>query len=189
MTEDGIKLTPLAGRVVINKREAITGSVFLAILINIFILVAVQALNVLFLRSIPALFWTLTALFIAADAVLCVLVFRRALSDANGSPSAPPYTIAYRHDGFVVLCHKNGAREYIPAAEVTAVRAFPAKLGFIVNGWAYSGNLNYGKVTFYLAGGEKPVKKSVKYVVNCVQAANFIREVLLAPSGGGEKLS
>ena len=56
MTEDGIKLTPLAGRVVINKREAITGSVFLAILINIFILVAVQALNVLFLRSIPALF-------------------------------------------------------------------------------------------------------------------------------------
>lgn len=179
MTEDGIKLTPLAGRVTLNKKEAITGSVFLAILINIFTAVLVQAANLLCLKPLPALFWCLTAVLIAADAALCVLVFRRALSDVTQNCSAAPYTIAYRHDGFVVLCHKGGEREYIPAAAVKDVRACPAKLGFIVNGWAYSGNLNYGKVVFFLdCGGEKPEKKSVKYVVNCVQAARYIRNVL-----------
>ncbi len=179
MTENGIKLTPLAGRVTINKNEAITGSVFLAILINIFLIVQVQALNVLFLQNIPALFWTITAVLIAADAVLCALVFRRAISDVSVSSAAPPYTIAYRADGFIVLCHKNGEREYFAARDVVYVKASPAKLAFLINGWAYSGNLNYGRVTFYLASGlDKPVKKSVKYVVNCVQAVKFIRVYL-----------
>ena len=187
MTEDGIKLTPLAGRVTINKKEAITGSVFLAILINIFLIVLVQVLNVLLLHSIPALFWTFTAVIIAADGVLCVLVFRHAISDVSVSSSAPPYTIAYRADGFIVLCHKDGGREYIAARDVVYVKATPAKFAFLVNGWAYSGNLNYGKVTFYLASGlEKPVRKSVKYVVNCVQAVKFIRVYLPQSLGGGE---
>lgn len=184
MTEDGIKLTPLAGRVVINKKEAITGSVFLAILISIFILVLVQALNVLFLRGIPALFWSLTAILVASDGAACALIFRRALSDAQINSSVAPYTIAYRQDGVVVLCHKNGVRESFPAAEVTDVKGKRAKLAFILNGWAYSGNLNYGKVTFYLSRGEgKVIKKSVKYVVNCAQAANFIRDVFLPQRG------
>ena len=187
MTEDGIQLTPLAGRVVLNKKESITGSVFLAILINIFILVLVQALNALVLASVPALFWVLTALLIAADAVLCVLVFRRAITDAGEGTCAPPYTIAYRRDGYIVLCHKNGEREYFAVTDVVDVKAFPAKLGFIVNGWAYSGNLNYGRITFYLASpyGGEPIKKSVKYVVNCAQAAVYIREVFL-PGCRGE---
>lgn len=192
MTEDGIKLTPLAGRVTLNKKEAITGSVFVAILINIFTAVLVQAANLLFLQSLPALFWCLAAVLISADAALCVYAFRRSISDVTQSCSAAPYTIAYRHDGFVVLCHKSGEREYIPAASVKDVKAYPAKLGFIINGWAYSGNLNYGRVVFFLdCGGEKAEKRTVKYVVNCVQAARYIRDVYLPqsgtlPEGGGE---
>lgn len=183
MTEDGIKLTPLAGRVVIHKREAVTGSIFLAILISIFILVLIQALNVLFLRGIPALFWSLTALLVLADAAACALIFRRAITAAQTNSSAPPYTIAYRQDGVVVLCHKNGEREYFPAAEVTDIRGTRTRFAFILNGWAYSGNSNYGKVTFFLTHDGKTVKKSVKYVANCVQAAEFIRHAFLTHGG------
>ena len=57
MTDSGIKLTPLAGRAVINKKDPITGSVFLAILISAVLLVLVQSHNVLFFREMPALFW------------------------------------------------------------------------------------------------------------------------------------
>ena len=177
MNEDGIKITPIAGRVTINKREAITGSVFLAIIISACLLVLVQSLNVLFFRGTIWLFWSITAVLIAADGVLCVLFFCRAVNDASVSGRAAPYTIAYRHDGFFVLCHKNGEREYIPAAEVVRVTASRAKLAFVLNGWAYSGNLNYGKVTFYISRGRRPVKKQVKYVVDCARAARFINAV------------
>lgn len=180
MTEDGVKLTPLAGRVIINKREAITGSVFLAILLSIFILVLVQAFNVFLFRSIPALFWPLTAVLVVLDAVMCALIFRRALSDAGTSASAAPYTVAYRHDGFFVLCHKSGEREYIPADKIVGVKSSRAKLAFVLNGWAYSGNLNYGKVIFFISDGKNIVKKSVKYVVNCAQAARFIEYTILS---------
>lgn len=197
MSEDGLRITPLAGRVAINKKEAVTGSVLLAILINIFVLVLVQFLSARLFQGYAALFWVLAVLLIVADAALCVLVFRRALSDVC-SAAAPPYTIAYRSDGYFVLCHKSGAREYVPLAAVADVKATPAKFGFIVNGWAYSGNLNYGKVTFYVFSGGRIEKKCVKRVVNCAQAANFIRQAFLphgtcaelytcSPAGGSAK--
>ena len=188
MTEEVWQLTPLAGRVMLNKKEAVTGSVFLAILINMFVLVLVQALSSLFLSALPALFWVLTCLLIAADGTMCVMVFRLAFVDASASSAAPPYTIAYRSDGCIVLCHRNGECECFAASDVKEVRAYPAKLGFIVNGWAYSGNLNYGKVTFFLAckEGDEPEKRSVKYVVNCVQAAAYIRKVYLPQCADGD---
>lgn len=180
MTDSGIKLTPLAGRAVINKKDAITGSVFLAILISAVLLVLVQSLNVLFFRGMPALFWSFTAVLVLADGVLCVLVFRRALSDAGAARSVPPYTIAYRHDGFFVLCHKSGEREYIPADDIVKVTSSRAKLAFVLNGWAYSGGLNYGRVTFYVSDGKTVSKKSVKYVANCAQSARFIQYTVLS---------
>lgn len=180
MSEEQLKLTPVAGRATINKKEAITGSVSLAILINIFVLVLVQGANMLFLHTLPALFWVIAGLFIAADGVLCVLIFRRALQDAWQAADAAPYTIAFRSDGFLVLCHMDGRSEAIPIQEIICAKARPDKLGFIVNGWAYSGNLNYGSIVFFVKSGNKILKKRVKYVVNCAQAARYISGVFLS---------
>ena len=162
MSEEQLKLTPVAGRATINKKEAITGSVSLAILINIFVLVLVQGANMLFLHTLPALFCVIAGLFIAADGVLCALIFRRALQDAWQAADAAPYTIAFRSDGFLVLCHMDGRSEAIPIQEIICAKARPDKLGFIVK------------------NGNKILKKRVKYVVNCAQAARYISGVFLS---------
>ena len=116
---------------------------------------------------------------LAADAALCALLFARAFYDARSVAAASPYTIAYRADGYIELCHRDGRREYFAVRQIADVRAYPAKLGFVIYGWAYSGNLNYGKVTFFLSDAGRLKKKSVKMVVNCTDTARFIREDFL----------
>ena len=83
-----------------------------------------------------------------------------------------------------MLCHKSGEREYIPADDIVKVTSSRAKLAFVLNGWAYSGGLNYGRVTFYVSDGKTVSKKSVKYVANCAQSARFIQYTIL-PRGAG----
>lgn len=183
MKEGTSRLTPLAGRTAIKKKEAITGSVFLAILITIFALVAVRALMAAF-AVLAAGFWVLVVALLLADVALCALVFSRAFYDADSCASSPPYTIAYRDDGYIELCHRNGRREYIPVRQIADVRAFPAKLGFIIYGWAYAGNLNYGKITFYLFDAGRLKKRSVKMVANCKNSARFIKEDFLPTVNG-----
>ncbi len=187
MKEGAARLTPLAGRVALRKKDAITGSVFLAILITIFAVIAVRVLVAACLPSDAAAFWALAALVLVADAAVCVLLFTRAFYDAGSVATAPPYTIAYRSDGYIELCHRSGRREYFAVRQVADVRAYPAKLGFVIYGWAYSGNLNYGKVTFFLSDAGRLKKKSVKMVANCMDTARFIREDFLPTVTGAER--
>ena len=139
------------------------------------------------LPSDAAAFWALAALVLVADAAVCVLLFTRAFYDAGSVATAPPYTIAYRSDGYIELCHRSGRREYFAVRQVADVRAYPAKLGFVIYGWAYSGNLNYGKVTFFLSDAGRLKKRSVKMVANCMDTARFIREDFLPTVTGAER--
>lgn len=176
MSESQVKITPLAGRAPLRMKEAITGSVFIAILINVFILIFVQVGVMFLLGTVSALFWTLVVLLVAADAAVCIFIFRVALNEVKENCSAPPCTIAYRSDGYIVIYHRNGSSESFPASDVAGVKASCAKLGYVLSGWAYSGSSNYGKVIFILEGQRK--KKVVRYVVNCRQAADFINGLL-----------
>ena len=78
MKEGAARLTPLAGRVALRKKDAITGSVFLAILITIFAAIAVRVLVAACQPSDAAAFWARAALVLVADAAVCVLPFTRA---------------------------------------------------------------------------------------------------------------
>ncbi len=169
--------TPVAGRTVITKKDAFTGSVFLSIVISALLLVFVQAFNVLFFRRVPEAFWPVTACLVAADAAACAAVFARAFSTARGG--GPQYAVAYRSDGYFVVCHGGGSREYIAADRVLGVRASRARLRFLFGGWAYSQNAGCGKIVFYVRSGRRAARRSVRGVADCVHAARFISEAYL----------
>lgn len=187
MSESAVKVTPVAGRVSLRMKEAITGSVCIAILVNLCILIIIQA-GVIFLSDArPVLFSASVALLVAADIVLCIFIFRVAISEVRENCSAPSCTIAFRSDGYIVIYHRDGSKEIFSAESVMAVRARTAKLGYLLSGWAYLGKLNYGKVTFVLKDGRKLAEKSVRYVVNCRQAAGFINGLLFSPNDGNDE--
>lgn len=182
MKEGTVHVTPLAGRTTVKKKEAITGSVVFAVLILLLALIILRALA--YALGFTAPFWVISALLLAACGLLFALLFRRVLYDASSSAALLPYTVAYRSDGYIELCHRDGRREYFPVRQIADVRAFPSKLGVALYGWAYAGNLNYGKITFYLSDGGRYKRRSVKMVAGCKNAARFIREDFLPTVNG-----
>ena len=116
------KFTPLAGRTTPSARDAVTGSVFIVIIINIVILLFVELAIMYILDVLPALFWTFVAVLIVADAALCPLIFRLALGEVRENSSAPPYTVAMQGNE-LILIHVDGSEERFEAARVTDVKA------------------------------------------------------------------
>ena len=175
------KFTPLAGRTMPSARDAVTGSVFIVIIINLVILLFVELAIMYMLDTVPALFWTFVAVLIAADALLCPLIFRLALKEAHENCSAPPYTVAMQGDE-LVLIHTDGTEERFKAVRVRQVKARPAHFGFMLVGWASAGKPGYGKLIFSLEG-EGSKRRKVKYVAGSKHAARFIREVIISRNG------
>ena len=174
---EDIKFTPLAGRTAPAAKDAVTGSVFIVIIINIVILLFVELAIVAMLDAVPALFWTFIAVLIAADAALCPLIFRLALHEVRENSSAPPYTVAV-HGEELVLIHTDGSEERFGADRVVEVKARPARFGFMLIGWASAGKPAYGKLIFSLKG-EGGKRRKVKYVAGSERAAEFIRRAII----------
>ena len=174
------KFTPLAGRTAPAVKDAVTGSVFIVIIINIVILLFVELAIMYMLDVIPALFWTFTVVLIAADAALCPLIFRLALREVRENASAPPYTVAIQGEE-LILIHTDGSQERFERRRVLSVKARPAHFGFMLVGWASAGRPGYGKLVFELEG-EGSKRRKVKYVAGCERAAEFIRQTIIPPA-------
>lgn len=171
------KFTPLAGRTVPSVKDAVTGSVFIVIIINIVILLFVEVAVMYMLDVLPGLFWTFVAVLIAADVALCPLIFRLALREVRENASAPPYTVAMQGEK-LVLIHTDGSNEQFECSRVLSVKARPAHFGFMLVGWASAAKPGYGKLIFSLEG-EGSKRRKVKYVAGSERAAEFIRTAII----------
>ena len=180
------EFTPLAGRTAPAAKDAVTGSIFIVIIINIVILLFVELAIISMLYTVPGLFWTFIAVLIAADAALCPLIFRLALHEVRENASAPPYTVAMQGEE-LVLIHKDGSQERFERSRVLSVKARPAHFGFMLIGWASAGRHAYGKLIFSLAG-EGGKRRKVNYVAGSKRAAEFICEAVIPHGPHGDDL-
>ena len=169
-------LTPLAGRVVLGKKEAVTSAISVIILLNIFILLIVQVALSLLPSNLDPLFWVLLVLLLGADGALSPMCFHFAVKEVEENNAAYPYTVAEGSGGTMVIYHRDGRTETFLAKEVTEVHSKVTRLSW--NSLA-GPSRGYGSVYFTVRSQlNRVVIYKVNYVVNCVKAADFSREFI-----------
>ncbi|MCD8039956.1 MAG: hypothetical protein LUF82_00360 [Clostridia bacterium] len=167
------KITPLAGRVVLGKKEAVTSAVFVVILLNMVILVIVRVAMLLIPSGLQALFWVLLAILLFADVALSPLCFYYAVNEVKENNAAPPYTVAIGGDGMLYLYHRDGRIQNLNPQELVKITARVAHVDW--NSFAGGAGRGYGSLGFVVKSQMgRIVKYRVKYVVNCKQAAIYL---------------
>ncbi|MCD8372975.1 MAG: hypothetical protein LUD27_06725 [Clostridia bacterium] len=183
MQDEAEKITPLAGRAALGKKEAATSAIFVVILLNMVVLVLVRAAGLLIPPEYVAVFWIIFALLIIADAALSPLCFHYAMKEVKENNAAPAYTIAMKGNGTLYLFHRDGRVETLNAGDVIEIRAQVSRFGW--NALAEGSARGYGAIKFVVQSKMgRIVKYKVKYVINCVRTAEFLREYIIAKGGG-----
>ncbi len=183
MQDEAEKITPLAGRVMLGKKEAATSAIFVVILLNMVVLVLVRALGLLLSPEHSVIFWVVFALLIVLDIVLSPLCFHFAMKEVKENNSAPIYTIAMKEDGTLILYHRDGRTQTLNSGDIVKITSHIARFSW--NALAGGSGRRYGtiKITVQSQMG-RIVKYKVKYVVNCDEAAEFLRDIIPVKDGG-----
>ncbi|MCD7729798.1 MAG: hypothetical protein LUI60_07830 [Clostridia bacterium] len=173
MQGEAEKMTPLAARVVLGKKEAATSAISVVILVNMIVLVLVRATGLIIPSGLSAVFWVIVAILLAADVSVSPLCFYYALKEVKENNAAPDYTIAMKENGMIVLFHSDRRPQELYSGDVVKVTSRVARFNW--NALSGGSGRGYGTVKFVVQSQMgRIVKYKVKYVVNCDCVAEFL---------------